>query len=142
MQPCPSSRAAALLAVKPRLVPVVTNITVPPAGAACSGPQLTPPQLALLLHSHFCSNWTVANFLPGTRRIVPSKPFGMATKRCGADKDIPEWGHFQTPYVAQEVQSKATDPRSQWHIHGLTSSAQHLSPVASFTSAKEKLTTG
>ena len=39
------------------------------------------------------------------------------------------------------MQSKATDTRPQWHIPGLTSSAQHLSPFTSFTSAKEKLTT-
>ena len=50
-------------------------------------------------------------------------------------------GPVQTPCGAKQVQSKATDPRVQWRIPGLTSSAQHLSPVALFTSAKEKLTT-
>ena len=54
---------------------------------------------------------------------------------------MPEWDPAHTPYGAQQVQSKETDTRRQWHTTGLTSPAQHLSPVALFTSAKEKLTT-
>ena len=54
---------------------------------------------------------------------------------------MPAWGPSQTPYWAQQVQSKATNTRPQWRIPGLKSSAQYLSPITSFTSAKEKSTT-
>ena len=54
---------------------------------------------------------------------------------------MPEADPAHTPYGAQQVQSKETGTRPQWHTPGLASPAQHLSRVALFTSAKEKLTT-
>ena len=80
-------------------------------------------------------------YLGPSRQSVPSRPFGIATQCCGRDKVMPEWGPAHTLYGALQVQSKETDTRPQWYTPDLTSPAQQLSPVALFTSTKEKLTT-
>ena len=70
--------------------------------------------------------------LAGPLELQPSTVAGTKTCKNGALPKAPT-GHSKCRARQHTM--------SQWHIPGLTSSAEHLSPVASFTSAKEKLTT-
>ena len=54
---------------------------------------------------------------------------------------MPEWGPAQTTYGARQAQRTRQQIPGPNVIPGLTSPAQPLSPVALFTSAKQKLTT-
>ena len=142
MQSFPSSRSADLLAVKLWLVPAVTNITC--ATSRCSwewaptniNPTGSLATLAFVQQLGWCKlpTWDKPDSLclAGSLELQHSTVAGIKTCQNGA---------LQTPYRAQQVQSKATDTRPKEHIPGLTSPAQHVSSVPSFTSANKNLTT-
>ena len=111
MHRCPCSCSAALLVVKPWLVPAVTNLTCEP----------TPTQQAALPR-HCCPAHAVVQQL----ELQPSTVAGTKTGQNGA-LPKPPTGHSK-----RRARQQISGPNV---IPGLTSPAQHLSPVALFTSA-------